>query len=121
MVRARLRMKTVRLSSRPAKLDTVKMKTAALENFRLDLRNQFEGLQLDEDASPEHEWREVKVVVADAYQAHLGRMPRLSRDWVTGETIVLAEQACLARMPRAPSHRNLIRQTTTAHAAPQLL
>ncbi len=57
MVRARLRlrMKAARISSRPAKLDTLKFKTAALEHLRLNLRNRFEGLQLDEDASPEDE------------------------------------------------------------------
>ncbi len=33
-----------------------KLKTAALEHLRLDLRNRFEGLQLDEDASPEVKW-----------------------------------------------------------------
>ncbi len=32
---------------------------AALENFRLELRNRYEGRELDEDASPEDEWREL--------------------------------------------------------------
>ncbi len=59
MARARLhlRMKAARIPNRPAKFDTAKLKTAALEHLRLDLRNRFEGLQLDEDASPEDEWR----------------------------------------------------------------
>ncbi len=58
MVRARLRlrMKAARIPNRQAKLDTSKLKTAALEHLRLDLRNRFEGLQLDEDASPEDGW-----------------------------------------------------------------
>ncbi len=60
MVRARLRMKAARISNRPAKLDTAKLKTVALEHLRLDLRNRFEGLQLDDDASPEDEWRELR-------------------------------------------------------------
>ncbi len=68
------------------------LKTVALEHHRLDLRNRSEGLQLDEDASPEDEWRELKDAVADASQAHLGKMRRRRRDWVTGETIALAEQ-----------------------------
>ncbi len=95
MVRAclRLRMKAARISSPPAKLDTAKLKKVALEHLRQDLRNRFEGLQLDEDASPEDEWREFKDAVADASQAHLGKTRRRRRDWVTGETIVLAEQA----------------------------
>ncbi len=34
----------------------VKLKPTALEHHRLDLRNRFEGLQLDESATPEDEW-----------------------------------------------------------------
>ncbi len=75
---------------------------AALEHLRLDLWNRFEGLQLDEDASPEDEWRELKDAVADASQAHLGKTRRCRRDWVTGETIALVEQARLARIQSAP-------------------
>ncbi len=63
IVRARLRL---RVSNRPAKHDTSKLKIVALEHLRLDLRNRFEGLQLDEEASPEDEWRELKDAVADA-------------------------------------------------------
>ncbi len=44
-------MKAARIPNRPAKVDTAKLKTAALKLLRLDLRNRFEGLQLDEDAS----------------------------------------------------------------------
>ncbi len=75
MVRARLslRMKAARISNRPANLDTANLKRAALEHLRLDLRNRFECLQLDEDASPEDEWRRLKDAVADASQAHLGK------------------------------------------------
>ncbi len=45
MVRARLRlrMKAAHISNRPAKLATAKLKTVALEQLRLDLRNSFEG------------------------------------------------------------------------------
>ncbi len=100
MVQARLclRMKAARISNRPAKLDTAKLKTVAVEHLRLDLRNRFEGLQLDEDASSEDEWRKLKDAVADASQAHLGQTRRRRRDWVTGGTIALAEQARLARI-----------------------
>ncbi len=63
MVRARLRL---RFSNSPAKLDTAKLNRVAQEHFRLDLRNRFEGLQLDEDASPVDEWRELKYAVTDA-------------------------------------------------------
>ncbi len=73
-------MKAARIPNRPAKLDTSKLKTAALEHLRLDLRNRFEGLQLDEDASPEDERREPKDAVADASQAHLGKTRRRRRD-----------------------------------------
>ncbi len=116
MFRARLRqrMKAARIPNRPAKLDTSKLKTAALEHRRLDLRNRFEGLQLDEDASPEDEWRELKDAVEDVSRAHLGKTHRRCRDWVTGETIALAEQARLARIQSVPNHRDLRRQTTRA-------
>ncbi len=90
------------------------MKTAALEQLRLGLRNRFEGLQLDEDASPEDAWRELKDAVADASQAHLGKTHCRRRDWVTGETIALAEQVRLAWIQIAPNHRELRRQTTRA-------
>ncbi len=107
-------MKAARISSRPAKLDKAKLKTVALEHLRLDLRNRFEGLQVDEDASPEDEWRELKDAVADASQALLGKTCRRRRDWVTGETIALAEQACLARIQSPPNYRDLRRQTKRA-------
>ncbi len=42
------------------------------------------------------------------------RRRRRHRDWVTGETIALAEQAHLARIQSAPNHRYLRRQTTRA-------
>ncbi len=60
MSRTRLSMKAARSPNRPSKLGTSKLKTAALEHLRLDLRNRFEGMQLDEDASLEDEWRELK-------------------------------------------------------------
>ncbi len=110
----RLRMKAARFFNRPAKLDTTKLKTTALEHLRLDLRKPFEVLQLNEDASPENAWRELKDAVADASQAHLGRTLRRRRDWVAGETIALAEQARLARIQSAPNHRDLRKQTTRA-------
>ncbi len=66
MVRARLRMKAARISNRPAKLDTAKLKTMALEHLQLDLRNRFEVLRLEEDVSPEDEWQELKDAIADA-------------------------------------------------------
>ncbi len=82
-----------------------KLKTVALEHLRLDLRNRFEGLQLDEDASPEDEWRELKDAVANASQAHLGKTRRRRRGWVTGEKIALAEQAPLEKRLRWLSKR----------------
>ncbi len=106
MVRAclRLRMKAARIPNRPAKFDTAMLETAALEHLRLDLRNCFEGLQLDEDASLEDGWRELKDAVEDVSQARLGKTRRRRRHWVTGETIALVEQARLARIQSAPNH-----------------
>ncbi len=97
-------MKAARIPNRPAKLGTAKLKTFAPEHLRLDLRNRFEGLQLDEDACPEDEW--LKDEVADASQAHLGKTRRRRLDWVTGETIALEEQARLARMKNSSSMGN---------------
>ncbi len=51
------------------------------EHLRLDLRNRFEALELDEDASSEDEWRELKDAAADTSQAHLGGTHRRRRDW----------------------------------------
>ncbi len=59
-------MKAARISNRPAKLDTEKLKTVALKHRLLELRNCVEGLQVDEDASEEDEWRELKDEVAGA-------------------------------------------------------
>ncbi len=95
-------MKVARISNRPAELDTAKLKTAALEHLRLDLWNRFEGLLLDEDAFPEEEWRDLKDAVADASHAHLGKTHR--RDWVTGETIALTEQARLEDQGDVSTH-----------------
>ncbi len=69
-------------------------------------------MQLDENASPKDEWRELKDAVTDASQAHRGKTRRSRRDWITGETISLAEQARLAMIQRAPNHRDLRRQAT---------
>ncbi len=65
-------------------------KKVALEHLWLDLWKRFEGLQLDEDAFPEDEWRELKDAAAGASQALLGKMRH--QDWVTNETIAFAEQ-----------------------------
>ncbi len=59
-------MKAARISNRPAKLDTENLKTLALKHRRLELRNCFEGLRIDEDASQEDDWRELKDEVAGA-------------------------------------------------------
>ncbi len=109
LVRLRQRIKATHTSNRPANLDTAKLKTAALEHLRLDLGNCSEGLQLDEDASPEGESRELKDAIADASQAHLGRTSRRCWDRVTIETIALAEHARLARIQNVPNYRNLRR------------
>ncbi len=55
----------------------------------MELRNRFAG--------PEKEWRELNDAVMEACRAHLRRTRRRHRDWVTGETIALAEQARMAR------------------------
>ncbi len=95
--RLRLRMKAARISNRSAKLDMAKLKTTALENFRLELPHRFEGLKVLEDV-----------------QAHLGRACRRRQDGVIGETIALAEHARLSRFQCTPNHRDLMRQTTRA-------
>ncbi len=43
-------------------------------------------------------------------QAHLEKTRHRHRDWVTGETNPLAEQARLARIQSAPNHRELRKQ-----------
>ncbi len=78
--RLRLRMKATYISNRPAKLDTAQLKTVALQHLRLDQRNRFEGLQLDENTLPENEWLEIKDAVAYASQAHLGKTRFRRRD-----------------------------------------
>ncbi len=64
-----LRMKTIGLSNRSAKLGTVKLKAAALANLCLMLR--FEGLE--NDSSSEDHWRELKDAVAEAPQTRYGK------------------------------------------------
>ncbi len=39
--------------------------------MHLEVRNRFEGLELDEDASPVDEFRNLKDTVADVSKAHL--------------------------------------------------
>ncbi len=75
IVRARvqIRKKVTRLSNRSVKRDATKLKITALENLPLELRRRFEGLELDDDASSEDEWREPKDADTDASQVHLGR------------------------------------------------
>ncbi len=75
----------------------------ALEHLPRVLRNRFEGLQLDENASAEDEWRELK----NASQPHLGKTRRRRRDVVTGETTALVEQERLARIQSTPNCRDL--------------
>ncbi len=69
-------------------------------------------MQLDKGASPGDESRKLKDAVVDVSQAHLGKTHRRRRDWVTGKTIALAEQARLQRIQNASNHRDLRRQTT---------
>ncbi len=72
MVRSRLRIKAVRLSNRPAKLDTSKWKTTKLN---ICLWSYGTGLRV-KDIYPEGEWRQPKDAVAEVFQAHLRRMRR---------------------------------------------
>ncbi len=51
LARLRLRLEAALISNRTARLDTAKLKTVVLEHLRLDLRNRFEDLQLEEDTS----------------------------------------------------------------------
>ncbi len=91
-----------------------------MDHLRLDLRNRFESLQLDEDAFPEDEWRVHKDAVADASQAYLEKTHRRCWDWVTGETIVLAEQAHLARIQSAPGTEKTNNEGTAPGSQPLL-
>ncbi len=50
-----LRMNAGRLCNRPAKISAAKLKTTVVKNLRLELQNRFDGLELDENASPEDE------------------------------------------------------------------
>ncbi len=84
-------MKAARLFNHPAKTDTAKLKTTALENCRLDLWNRFKDLHLNEDVFPVDEWRELKDAVSGASQALLERTHCRRRDLVTGETMAVAQ------------------------------
>ncbi len=55
--RLRLHLKAARLSNRPDKLNSARLKTAVLGDLRLELRNHFEDLGVEGDASLEYEWR----------------------------------------------------------------
>ncbi len=59
-------MQAARLSNRPAKLVTAKLKTTELENLRLELQNRFKDLALNQNAFPQDEFRELKNDVTDA-------------------------------------------------------
>ncbi len=76
----RVHLKAAHISNRPAKLDTTKSKTTALENLRPELQNRIKGQELDDDASSENEFREFNDAVADASQAHIGRAHCRRRD-----------------------------------------
>ncbi len=53
----------------------------AIKNLRLGPRNRFAGLELDGNASPGDERRELKDEVAEAFPAHLIRTRRQCWDW----------------------------------------
>ncbi len=85
-----------------------------LDNLRMELRNQFEGLELDGDASPGDEWQELKDTAAETSQTHLVISCRCRRDWVIGATLALAGKARLVKRPHEPNHRDLRKQTARA-------
>ncbi len=92
-----VRMKAARPSNLPAKFDTAKLKSTALGNRRLELRNRFEGLGLYGGASPENEWWKHKDANAEACQTYLGGIRRRHRGSVTDGTIALEEHARLVQ------------------------
>ncbi len=93
----RVRMKAARPSNLSAKFDTAKLKSTALGNLRLELRNRFEGLVLNGGTFPENEWWKHKHANAEASQTYLGRTRRRHRGCATDGTIALAEHARLVQ------------------------
>ncbi len=90
-------MKAARPSNLPAKFDTAKLKSTALRNRHLELRNRFEGLELNGGAFPKNEWWKHKDANAEASQTYLGGSRRRHRGCVTDETIALEEHARLVQ------------------------
>ncbi|CAE1319984.1 Craniofacial development protein 2 [Acanthosepion pharaonis] len=116
LVRAtlRLRLQARRPNGRPKRLDVTKLKTAAGTNFRIDLQNRFELLQETIDQQPEREWQTLKKAMVEAAHLHLGFTKHRQRDWMTGATLELAENARRAWIAKARNYRILRRQLREA-------
>ncbi len=110
----RLRLKVNHSCQRPDRFDVSKLKTAAGAAFRIELRNRFEALRDIVDPDPETEWAALKAAARESALKHLGHTRRRRKDWLTGPTLMLADQAKQARISKAPNYREVRRQASQA-------
>lgn len=115
LVRAtlRIRLKVNRPTKRSTRVDVAKLKLDAGKNFQVEVQNRFAQLQPASN-EPEQEWRELKSTIAAAARSHLSSTKRQNRDWITENTLALAERSRLARVTGAANFHELRRLTTRA-------
>ncbi len=59
-------------------------------------------------------WTALKEAAREAALTDLGRTRSRRKDWMTGQTRTLADQARQARISKAPNYRQIRRQATEA-------
>ena len=115
LVRAKLalRLKTLRNKPRPAILDIGQLrKPSVRDEFRLQLQNRFEALSsIPEESSIDQTWQSVKSCVQETAVSVLGNKKRPTKDWISAETIQLADNAKQAKAANDPTFRELRRAT----------
>ena len=114
MVRARVRMrlKAQRRRHHFAKLDVAKLKTEAGDQLRLELNNRFSALSTLDQTAHDSDWEYFRTSVSQAAKTHLGYARRRQKDWVSSQTVELANQMQQLRAQSSENYRELRRLTT---------
>ena len=100
LVRASLciRLQARKSTKIPNRINVANLKLRAGEHFRLELHNRFSLLQPRSDPQPETEWLDLKSSTVEAAHTHLDVTRRRYRDWITRESLQLAEKTRVARL-----------------------
>ena len=96
----------------PKWINVTNLKLRTGEHIRLELHNRFSLLQPRSDPQPETEWQALKSATVKAIHTHLGVTRHQYRDWITGESLQLAERARVAQLTGASNFHGHLQRLT---------